>query len=124
MKELKNREDVIDMIAGEMRGLDMQALDFQVDIYLYIDEDGVGMVDTFSNPGGNSWRDDDHITVCINGPHYDDYWDGIEDFFEEGNNRGWDDLSDDQKDELLPDICDYREQAIHYLDMALRDYEG
>lgn len=118
-KVLKNRDAVIDMIAEEMRDLDMKALDYQVDIYLYIDEEGLGTVETFSNPGGNSWLDDDHITVYQDGPHYDDYWEGIEDFFEDDEDKGWDDLSDEQKDELLPDMDDYQERAGWLLDRAL-----
>jgi len=121
MKELKNRDEVVDMIAEEMRDLDMKALDFQVDIYLYIDDEGIGTIETFSNPGGNSWRNDDHITVYNDGPHYDDYWEGIGDFFGEDEDKGWDDLTDEQKDELLPDMGDYQERAGMLLDKALEE---
>lgn len=33
------------------------------DIYLYIDENGVGELYEYPNAGGNSWLDDDHYTV-------------------------------------------------------------
>lgn len=117
MKELKNRDKVIDMIAETMRELDKDACDFQIDIYLYIDEDGNGEIETFSNPGGNSWRDDDHITVYSDGPHYDDYFETEID----GEPKDWDDLSDEEKEEFLPDMDDYQERAIYYLDKAIEE---
>lgn len=111
--ELKNRDEVVDMIAETMRELDKDACDFQIDIYLYIDEDGNGEIETFSNPGGNSWRDDDHITVYSDGPHFDDLIDI--------DGKDWDELTDEEKEEFLPDMGDYQENAIYYLDKALEE---
>ena len=48
--------DNYDKIAEVMEDIHLQNLPYQVDIYLYPD----GEVDDFINPGGNSWRNDDH----------------------------------------------------------------
>lgn len=125
MKTLKNYDAVVEQIAETMRQLDKDSCDFQIDIYLYIDDEGNGEIDTFTNPGGNSWRDDDHITVYCDGPHYDDYFDidiladGSSEDDNEPEYKTWDDLTDDEKEEFLPDMSDYIENAMHHLDMAL-----
>lgn len=64
MKRLKNYQAVLEEIAELMMQHDIECTTYQVDIYLYIDEDGNGSVDLFANVGGNNWIDDDHITVC------------------------------------------------------------
>lgn len=38
-------------------------VDTDIDIYLYIDNEGNGTLDTFINPGSNSWKNDDHVTI-------------------------------------------------------------
>lgn len=35
---------------------------YQIDVYAYV-ENGTVVFDTFDNPGGNSWYEDDHFTV-------------------------------------------------------------
>ncbi len=117
--ELNNYGYVVEDIAQTMRALDKEALNYQTDIYLYIDDEGNGTVETFSNPGGNSWRNDDHILVYVDKPHYDDYYDEISSFFENDEDMGWDDLADTLKDEILPDLDAYIEKAIYHLDRAL-----
>lgn len=72
MKELKNRQAVIDQIVGMLMAHDIDHTCYQEDIYLYIDDKGVGTVETFTNVGGNSWLDNDHITVyCMKEDHSD-----------------------------------------------------
>lgn len=117
--ELNNYGYVVEDIAQTMRALDREALDYQTDIYLYIDDEGNGTVETFPNPGGNSWRNDDHILVYEDKPHYDDYYDEISSFFEDDEDMGWDDLADTLKDEILPDLDAYIEKAAWRLDRAL-----
>ena len=37
---------------------------YQVDVYVYINDEGTDVdFDTFTNVGGNSWLDDDHLTI-------------------------------------------------------------
>lgn len=60
--------DNYDKIAEVMEDIHLQNLPYQVDIYLYPD----GEVDYFSNPGGNSWLNDDHKVVArINHQYWD-----------------------------------------------------
>lgn len=60
---LTNREEVVDKIAEIIANHRFTAPDYQVDIYLYVDNGSNGRVSTFVNVGGNSWLDDDHYTV-------------------------------------------------------------
>ena len=55
-------------LAELMKKVHLGNYPFQIDIYLYPD----GSVDDFVNVGGNSWLNDDHITVArINHEHWD-----------------------------------------------------
>lgn len=63
MKELKNRQVVVEEIIRMLMKHDMDHTCYQEDIYLYLHDDGTGEVTTFANVGGNSWLNDDHITV-------------------------------------------------------------
>ena len=64
MIELKNEDAVIELIAEAMMEHDVSCCKYQEDVYLYIDDSGIGSISIFPNVGGNSWLDDDHITVC------------------------------------------------------------
>ena len=61
---LKNYGEVLQELHDLLMKLDLSNLQNQVDIYLYVDEGGNGTLDTFDNVGGNSWIDDDHITLA------------------------------------------------------------
>lgn len=110
--ELKNRDAVVDAIAETMRNLDKESANYETEVYLYIDDNGNGTVDTFVNPGGNSWLDDDHIVVYSDSPHCDD-------FFDSEDGRSWDELDDDEKDDFLPDMKEYIYRAAYLLTFAL-----
>ena len=58
MCEIKNRDDVIKKVSELLK--EHEGVRYQEDIYLYLDN-GIGRVETFFNPDGNSWLDDDHI---------------------------------------------------------------
>lgn len=72
MKKIKNREELIEQLADMMIDLDAEGNLYQTDIYLYVDDEGNGTLDTYQNVGGNSWLDDDHITIYSDMPHYND----------------------------------------------------
>lgn len=74
----KIAEDNYDKLVAEMEEVHLWDPQYQVDIYLYPD----GEVSYFINPGGNSWLNDDHITVAsIN----HEFWDhDNEDYTEDG----------------------------------------
>ena len=65
MIELKNRVEVVTAIAEAMMEHDAASTPYQEDVYLYVDENGVGRIELFQNVGGHQWVDDDHITVSI-----------------------------------------------------------
>lgn len=72
--EISNEKQLVHELADLLLDLDIQCNRYQTDVYLYI-EDGVGRLDTFVNVGGNSWLDDDHITIYRDKEHLEDYLD-------------------------------------------------
>jgi len=74
--EIKNRETVIEKLAEMLKQFDIDMnKDYQTDVYMYVDSDGNAKLDLFANVGGNSWRDDDHYTICSDGQHYESFMD-------------------------------------------------
>ncbi len=61
--KLKNRDEIIEQLTEQLMWFDKERIPLRMDVYLYIDEDGQGSLHIFDNPGGNSWLDDDHITL-------------------------------------------------------------
>ena len=72
--EISNEKQLVHELADLLLDLDIQSNRYQTDVYLYI-EDGVGRLDTFVNAGGNSWLNDDHITIYRDKEHLEDYLD-------------------------------------------------
>ena len=70
--KINNYEDVCSKLVDTLCTLDAEASDFQTDIYLYVDDDGNGTIDTYVNVGGNSWLNDDHITLYADKPHHEE----------------------------------------------------
>lgn len=70
---INNREQIIEQLAELLKQFDKDGNDYQTDVYMYVDDQGNGMLDTFVNVGGNSWLDDDHYTVYSDKAHYEAY---------------------------------------------------
>lgn len=70
ISEMKNRAEVEARIAEMLK--EHEGVRSQEDIYLYVDEDGTGRVETFWNPGGSSYYRDDHVAVYAMKEDYDD----------------------------------------------------
>lgn len=87
--ELKNRQAVVEEIIRMLMEHDMDHTSYQEDIYLYIHEDGTGEVTTFTNVGGNSWLDDDHITVYCMKEDLSDWTDFVPDIGDIADVLGW-----------------------------------
>lgn len=64
MFKLKNYAEVTDELIEMMMDHDIGMYRYQRDVYLYIDDDGMGRLEIFENVGGNNWIDDNHITVA------------------------------------------------------------
>lgn len=80
MKELKNREAIIDELIEMLKTFDKIMNRYQTDIYLYLSEDGTATLDLFTNVGGNSWLDDDHYCIYSDKEHYEDLGDWYSDY--------------------------------------------
>ena len=71
MVAIKNKEEVIVKLAELLMQFDKEENTYQTDVYLYLNEDGNGRLDTFVNVGGNSWLNDSHYTIYTDKEHYD-----------------------------------------------------
>lgn len=71
--DIKNKDEVIEEIKTILMDFDKECSLVDTDIYLYYDDSThMAHIDTFENPGGNSWLDDDHYFVYqIKGYHYE-----------------------------------------------------
>lgn len=72
---INNYDELVDTLAQKMMQADIDCNLYRTDVYLYLKEDGTWELYDFINVGGNSWLDDDHITVWIDDQHYNDYLD-------------------------------------------------
>ena len=77
--KIANRDDIIIELAAIMMKADIDCNEYQTDVYLYIDKDtDIARLDTFVNVGGNSWLNDDHLTVWIDRQHLENHLDYFE----------------------------------------------
>jgi hypothetical protein len=72
---IKNYDELVDSLAQRMMQANIDCNQYETDVYLYVKKDGTWELYDFINVGGNSWLDDDHITVWIDKSHYDNYFD-------------------------------------------------
>ena len=76
-RTLRNRDEIVDELAEMLVQFAIDCNKYNTDVYLYVDENGYGSLDTFVNVGGNSWLDDDHYTIYTDRQHneskYDSY---------------------------------------------------
>lgn len=76
IRNITNREEIVERLADTLQQFDRDLNSYQTDVYMYIDEDtGAATLDTFTNVGGNSWRDDDHTTIYTDKEHFNTMWD-------------------------------------------------
>ena len=138
--DLINRDEVVEDLGKILARLDIERPEYQVDVYLYIDEDGKGELDEFVNVGGNSWLADDHITVARIGQCYDsieELYDSIEELCDaagidagetlrliaESKDWGVEDvdydtvqryIEDNYHDEIVADYLTWRDESAFY----------
>ena len=72
---ITNWTDLVSELADRMMQADIDCNRYQADVYMYLRKDGSAYISDFVNVGGNSWLDDDHITVWIDHEHTEDYLD-------------------------------------------------
>ena len=111
MKELKNRAEIVAELAKMLREFDLALNPYDTDVYLYYDKaEKTAELDTFVNPSGRSWLDDDHDTIYTDYEHHTTYFDGFD-------NLG--DLADavgTRKEELI-------KKAAKYADIDVEDVD-
>lgn len=66
---IKNYDEIADELAEMLKNYALAQNEFQTDVYLYVKEDGTAELDEYTNVGGNSWKDDDHITIYSDMSH-------------------------------------------------------
>lgn len=115
--KINNYDEIHDELVEMMIDLDADQCEFEIDVYLYVDEEGNGSLYQFANPGGNSWLNDDHITIYTDGPHYDDYYEDFYTYDEDG------DLIPYSRDELREYLEEYRAEYSDKADLYLGEAE-
>lgn len=74
--DVANFDELNDELIELFKQFDKDFNQYDTDVYLYYDEDtNTAELDTFVNPGGNSWLNDDHYTIYTDKQHYDSYID-------------------------------------------------
>lgn len=79
MMIIKNRETVVEQLTEMLVQFakDMNAYD--TDVYAYYNKETQEVeLDTFVNPGGNSWLNDDHYTIYTDDQHHEDVFDSYD----------------------------------------------
>lgn len=111
MKELKNRAEIVAELAKMLREFDLALNPYDTDVYLYYDKaEKTAELDTFINPSGSSWIDDDHDTTYTDYEHHTTYFDGFD-------NLG--DLADAvgiRKEELIKKTAKYADIDVEDVD--------
>ena len=84
MLRLKNHDEIYEALVEQLKEFAISKNKYQTDVYLYV-KDGKGTIDTFTNVGGNSWLNDDHITIYSDKEHFETIMDDLVD----GTSYGW-----------------------------------
>ena len=100
---IKNREQVIEQLAEILMQLAKECHRYQTDIYMYIDENGNGSLNTFVNVGGNSWLDDDHYTIYSDKEHFDAY----NGYYNDADTEFFAEICGFPVDQLEKETCEY-----------------
>lgn len=99
--KLNNYEELVEDLASILMEIDKDLPSSQIDVYLYV-EDGKGELDQFINAGGNSWRDDNHYTLCKVDRTTATMFDAFETKRELAEVAGYDDFGD-----FINDVAEY-----------------
>ena len=110
--DVKNFDQINDELIELFKQFDKDFNQYDTDVYLYYDEDtNTAELDTFVNPGGNSWIQDDHYTIYTDKQHYDSYMDWYD-----GDLSVIADCLNTTADTLYEEAANYLEEDIDYLD--------
>ena len=74
--DIENIQEIEEELIELLKQFDKDLNSYDTDVYLYYDENtNTATLDTFVNPGGNSWLDDDHYTIYTDKQRYDSVMD-------------------------------------------------
>lgn len=82
MTIIKNVCELIDTLTERLMQDAIDCCGYQIDLYLYVKEDGTAWIEDFVNVGGNSWLQDDHYCLHTLMQHYETLFDGYDDIGE------------------------------------------
>lgn len=86
---LKNAQELKAELRETLIRFAIDCNSYQTDVYLYIDEKSqTGELYNFQNIGGNSWLEDDHITVYTDHASTEDFYDVFNDISEVAESVG------------------------------------
>ncbi len=113
---IRNEDEIISQLEEILKQNSIEMPNYQVDIYLYFDENGIGTLETFTNVGGNSWLNDDHYTIFSMPQHYETIIDTFQSIEEIA------DAIDIPVDELFEEVATYFDyddvEDVDYADVA------
>lgn len=135
---VKNYNEVLEELINLLVQYDKDCKKYETDVYLYYDEDKqTAELSEFVNVGGNSWLDDDHITIYRDEVHFDDQYDffpEIDQFANEldisveqliAETAAWKELEPDEVEEVdWYDVRDYIKSRDDYDSRIIAAYEG
>lgn len=101
IKKIQNWTDLVSALADRMLQADIDCNRYQTDIYLYVNDDGSWELRDFVNVGGNSWLQDNHITVWCDKEHHEDWYDWYQTI------REFSDMLDMSEDDLKQTVLDW-----------------
>ena len=82
-EDIKNSAALTEQLRTIVESAAIECRNYQTDVYLYINEEsGEGELYEFTNVGGNSWLDDDHITIWRDREHTESKYDACEEISE------------------------------------------
>lgn len=79
---IANRSELIDDVTEMLMQFERDLNEYRTDLYMYYDETGRIYFDTFTNVGGNSWLDDDHVCIYSDTPHFNSFFEFYNDVSE------------------------------------------
>lgn len=142
MKEIKNRSEVVERLAELMAKFEAECATYDIDIYAYYnDETGEVELTGYDNIGGNSWINDNHITLyTVKGSNcgllgsefyatVEDIADGLcmtaEELLKETIDDGLIDEDEEieDADDFKHEICKYVKSMHSYMDMLQSVYK-
>lgn len=101
IKKIQNWTDLVSALADRMLQADIDCNQYQTDIYLYVNDDGSWELEDFVNVGGNSWLQDNHITVWRDQEHLENWSDWYQTI------REFSDMLDMSEDDLKQTVLDW-----------------